>query len=987
MQSSATASPQPPAMIHPAPSPQSSAHHPSPAYAHHHPPRAAPSPSLSAHSQGAISHGAPPTNTLSDASPTSTHAHYQSHLTNGYPATEHRNHRSASISSGHTQQPGTPPMQPVTLPPPINTTAIHMALHHPTQHQQLQQQAAQQQQHHQGSHPGDSHHSNHYQNGSGSGPSVSSSHHPGQAYRSSSDPSYTAPHNPYAQPQQSMPPPTSLPPFSALDLHKHRSGGSRPPPPPLHSGQQQSPYQTHQQASYHSRPPGHVSPRKGPFQAVSPAAHYAQPPPPPSHPGTHFSSPLDQSSSQYHDQIPLKHGREKVPSSNVTSADSSDDEGQVELPTHGMVAPFEAIHGLTNLAERVVEENGGESEPPTRSGSPSRQGHFFVEDASATGGVETREDGVRHMDGRSYGRKMSRHGGPGGSGDHYDSSRPMKRRKTHHRDLANEEAPEGLARAFPDIVTKKLISEEEAKELFNIFFTGCSMFLPVFDPETDSFEALHKRSPFCVNAICMVAAKVRDGGGPPSHTYKTCLDEVRSITGATLFSPVVRQEVVQAMVIIAGWGAGPKDSGWLTCGHATRMALEIGMQRAWPRLLKRMHAGKVSRSQEERELVISARTWFCLYLFEHQMSFGTGRPAVLKEDESVHECRLLLTHPLSIPDDMRLVSMVELMIIRERTHNLVNPTDVAPVTSETFAVLRQSMGSFQSWLKIWSQNFSDRYEEAAFHRQSLQVQRDFAELFHNATALRTIRGPEDVARMPPEQRQLAMRSIEVARSGLDVCLRSPSYREGMKYAVQYTHISATFAASFLIRLARLFPDDCNLESIMSDVEELTEVLSTIPATRFARTLRFMLRSAKRRRGIPSRSQSDRSTTAPSSSHPNPGTHYGSGGPTITQSAGYSSTSPIEQNGARMVNGDSAMDPTMFAAHGAQDGSSFVGNGAGMMPETFDQIARDLDLLPGQEVPIWLSEANLGDMALGQQGLEAFLMPPSMDEQRTVPEIW
>lgn len=36
---------------------------------------------------------------------------------------------------------------------------------------------------------------------------------------------------------------------------------------------------------------------------------------------------------------------------------------------------------------------------------------------------------------------------------------------------------------------------------------------PVFDSRTDTYDALHERSPFAVDAICMVAARVRDGGG------------------------------------------------------------------------------------------------------------------------------------------------------------------------------------------------------------------------------------------------------------------------------------------------------------------------------------------------------------------------------------------------------------------------------------------------------------------------------------------
>jgi len=87
--------------------------------------------------------------------------------------------------------------------------------------------------------------------------------------------------------------------------------------------------------------------------------------------------------------------------------------------------------------------------------------------------------------------------------------------------------------------------------------------------------------------------------------------------------------------------------------------------------------------------------------------------------------------------------------------------------------------------------------------------------------LRGIIGPDDVQKMPPPQRELAIRSIKIARRGLDITVNSASYRKGMTYgenepnrflqitdnvyptAVHYTHATATFTASFLLRLARL----------------------------------------------------------------------------------------------------------------------------------------------------------------------------------------
>jgi hypothetical protein len=92
------------------------------------------------------------------------------------------------------------------------------------------------------------------------------------------------------------------------------------------------------------------------------------------------------------------------------------------------------------------------------------------------------------------------------------------------------------------------------------------------------------------------------------------------------------------------------------------------------------------------------------------MSYGTGRPAVLKEDESVSQCRLLLQHPLAIEDDMRLVSTVELIMIRERVHNALAPFD-EPVKDSDFEELKRADVHFRNWYATWDQCFSQKYED------------------------------------------------------------------------------------------------------------------------------------------------------------------------------------------------------------------------------------------------------------------------------------
>ena len=108
------------------------------------------------------------------------------------------------------------------------------------------------------------------------------------------------------------------------------------------------------------------------------------------------------------------------------------------------------------------------------------------------------------------------------------------------------------------------------------------------------------------------------------------------------------------MLLLAAWST----NGWLPSGHAMRMALDLGLHRA---LEKLADDSKKRTDEEERDLVVSARIWLCLYWFDHQMSLGTGRPIVLRDESSIRHCRLLLKHPMASPTDVRLVALVELV--------------------------------------------------------------------------------------------------------------------------------------------------------------------------------------------------------------------------------------------------------------------------------------------------------------------------------------
>jgi hypothetical protein len=153
------------------------------------------------------------------------------------------------------------------------------------------------------------------------------------------------------------------------------------------------------------------------------------------------------------------------------------------------------------------------------------------------------------------------------------------------------------------------------------FFSGCHLFIPLFDPAYDTYEGLRERTPFCFDAVLAVASKIRAGNGssirfvlqyssshhgllsgPPSATFHRCLEEAQGIARSTLFGPIVRKEAVQAMLLLAAWST----SGWLPSGHAMRMALDLGLHRALEKLADGgSTSGKKRSEEEERDLGVS----------------------------------------------------------------------------------------------------------------------------------------------------------------------------------------------------------------------------------------------------------------------------------------------------------------------------------------------------------------------------------------------
>ncbi|KDQ21520.1 hypothetical protein BOTBODRAFT_99872 [Botryobasidium botryosum FD-172 SS1] len=483
--------------------------------------------------------------------------------------------------------------------------------------------------------------------------------------------------------------------------------------------------------------------------------------------------------------------------------------------------------------------------------------------------------------------------------------------------------------AFPNVIDKGLVTDSEARELYHIFFSGCHLFIPLFDPAYDTYEGLRERTPFCFDAVLAVASKIRAGTGPLSPTFHRCLEEAQGIARSTLFGPIVRKEAVQAMLLLAAWST----NGWLPSGHAMRMALDLGLHRALEKLAD--GSAKQRTDEEERDLVVSARIWLCLYWFDHQMSLGTGRPIILRDESSVKHCRILLTHPMASPTDVRLISQVELISQKTQIYETLSPLN-GQVSHSALAFIRRANTALDKWWQDCDELHRATMDEESLLRKILAGELYYAKLWLVCVALRGA----SWEKMPFEQRELAFQAKEAASNCLATFLNSQSYRAALRYAVHDSLVTAAFSALFLLKMANLFPGEVDLAGIQVQVEQLAQLLSEVAAERYALTLRLMLANLRHKMGIPL---------------------SGPGQPP--------QQTPLIDNG----NG--------------------FGQQAVQQPMSMDELGpwpTDMSVFNHMNIPLWLQEAGLTDLGLPINGSDGVLLPwaaAGWHPEMAMPEAW
>ncbi|GLA29382.1 hypothetical protein AnigIFM63326_007283 [Aspergillus niger] len=172
-----------------------------------------------------------------------------------------------------------------------------------------------------------------------------------------------------------------------------------------------------------------------------------------------------------------------------------------------------------------------------------------------------------------------------------------------------------------DFISRGMMTADQAMSCFRTFFQGCDRYIPVFDPDIDTFNSVRARSSILLNAICTIGSRVeiRSGSQVPDLLHA---ELKRSINVVIQNKNLNCLESVQALLIVACYSAERS----LILSFATRMALDLGLDEAFEELIQRLTMKEtegihdmscVVVDDEERALMRKSRTWFGLLVLDH----------------------------------------------------------------------------------------------------------------------------------------------------------------------------------------------------------------------------------------------------------------------------------------------------------------------------------------------------------------------------------
>ncbi|KAL5638649.1 hypothetical protein ACGC1H_003117 [Rhizoctonia solani] len=184
----------------------------------------------------------------------------------------------------------------------------------------------------------------------------------------------------------------------------------------------------------------------------------------------------------------------------------------------------------------------------------------------------------------------------------------------------------------PDILTLKVVTDDEVEHLFRIFHERIDAVIAIIDPTIHTVAGVKARCPFLFTVICAIASRY---WVERPELYTVLMHHAKSAAATAITDGWKSLEVCQAYLLLSiypqparSWA---EDRGWLYLGCAIRLAMDLGLYKQ----AKRTYINEA----HEREVLNRTRTWLICFNMDRALATRLGRPTTIPEDYIVRHSR------------------------------------------------------------------------------------------------------------------------------------------------------------------------------------------------------------------------------------------------------------------------------------------------------------------------------------------------------------
>ncbi|KAG6910880.1 hypothetical protein DXG01_006563 [Tephrocybe rancida] len=339
--------------------------------------------------------------------------------------------------------------------------------------------------------------------------------------------------------------------------------------------------------------------------------------------------------------------------------------------------------------------------------------------------------------------------------------------------------PDGLK----DPVTAGIITEEDAKVLFDAIFLRLNPFINLFDPALHSVTYVRSKCPFLFTTLIMAGCKFFR-----HHLYKQCQKLANEFAVRAFAEAWKSVEVVQAFACLTYWRE-PDD-------NACRMAVELRLNRYLPS----PPPGETPLQLLERRN--RERTYLVLFVHDRSLATQTGRHWMLPDEDDMirhsstwHERGGSTTRP----EDVIVAAFVALRSIAAETTDIFKgAVNGAHHDVNYEAHLRNCNQKLTDWADKW-QHEMDRANGDKFHTSFLSLFRLYVRVFLNSFGIRIAVSPS--SRQSPSLQAITL-CCTSALDALKIVSRDFANIGMLRYGQDSILVMSAYCAVFLLQLLR-----------------------------------------------------------------------------------------------------------------------------------------------------------------------------------------